>query len=433
MGEFMRQYWIPAVLSAELPIDGDPMRLLLLGEKLIAFRDSAGRVGVVDQRCPHRCASLFLGRNEQHGIRCVYHGWKFDTAGNCVDMPNVPPEQDFKAKVKAKAYRTAERNGLVWVYMGARQEAPPPLPAFEVALLPGADVTQLFVQRDCNWLQALEGDIDTAHFGFLHMGSVAAEDLDPEDMTRYQVTNRAPQYHVADAPWGTTSAAYRPAEPGRTYWRVANFLFPFWTQVPSGAFATLVSARAWVPMDDEHTMFLHLHWKGTTWAMPVAKRDGGVTLRLTMRLDFLPNDTGWYGRWRLRANEANDWEIDRGAQRAGKSFTGIAGLHLQDQAVTESIGGVGDHEFEHLGPSDRMITLTRRRLLLAARAWHAEQTAPPCVDDSRAYLDARSGFFLSEEGLDWREAYARQVASAVRPERRQIALKSTAADVRSPV
>jgi phthalate 4,5-dioxygenase len=125
MGELMRQYWIPAAASSELKPDGDPMRLMVLGEALIAFRDSSGRVGVLDHRCPHRCASLFLGRNEENGIRCVYHGWKFDVDGRCLEMPNVPPPQDFKEKVQAKSYKVREQAGLIWVYMGARAEPPP--------------------------------------------------------------------------------------------------------------------------------------------------------------------------------------------------------------------------------------------------------------------------------------------------------------------
>src|SRR3974390_2468524 len=221
MGELMRQYWIPAAISSELERDGSPMRLVLLGERLIAFRDSSGRVGVMDHRCPHRCASLFLGRNEENGIRCVYHGWKYDAAGNCVDMPNAPPHQDFKDKVKAKAYKVAERNGLVWVYMGARKEAPP-LPAIEASLLPAAELQISLVQRECNWLQALEGDIDTSHFGFLHTGSVQPEDVAPDSLMRWTVTNRAPEYHVTDTDYGTLYCAYRPAEPGQTYWRFAN-------------------------------------------------------------------------------------------------------------------------------------------------------------------------------------------------------------------
>src|SRR5258707_797435 len=166
MGELMRRYWIPAVQSSELKRDGDPMRLMLLGEKLIGFRDSAGRVGVMDHRCPHRCASLFLGRNEENGLRCIYHGWKYDVEGNCLEMPNVPAEQDFKHKIRAKAYRVAERKGLVWFYGGAREVAPP-LPNIEATLLPEGEADIYFAQRECNWLQALEGDIDTSHFSFL--------------------------------------------------------------------------------------------------------------------------------------------------------------------------------------------------------------------------------------------------------------------------
>src|SRR5439155_25708164 len=146
MGELMRQYWIPAAKSSELRADGPPVRLMLLGEKLIAFRDSAGRVGVMDHRCPHRCASLFLGRNEEGGIRCIYHGWKYDVAGNCIDMASVPPHQDFKHKVKAKAYPALERAGVVWVYMGSRAIVPP-LPAFEILDVPDDEVSVTFIQR----------------------------------------------------------------------------------------------------------------------------------------------------------------------------------------------------------------------------------------------------------------------------------------------
>ena len=414
MGEFMRQYWIPAAMGSELTPGGDPMRLLLLGEKLIAFRDSDGQVGIMDQRCPHRCASLFLGRNEPGGLRCIYHGWKFDTTGQCIDMPSVRPEQDFKHKVRAKAYPSVERNGLIWVYMGARSAAPP-LPAIEAALLPADQMDRVFVQRRCNWLQGLEGEIDTSHFGFLHMGSVDVEDLDPADPLRYTIVSRTPDYDVADAPWGTTYAAHRPADPGTLYWRVANFLFPFWTQTPAGAFPTHLGARAWVPMDDEHTMFVHLHWKASSPSVPVARKDGTVPAHLNRRLDFMPNSTDWHGRWRLRAHAGNDWEIDRQSQRDGRSYSGIGNIHLQDQAITESMGPIADHEWEHLGPSDRMITRTRRRLLMAARAWAENGKVPPGVDDSELYLAARSGFFLTEEGLDWREAYARQFKTAARP------------------
>ena len=179
MGNLMREYWIPACLSSELKADGEPMRLMLLGEQLIAFRDTDGRVGIMEHRCPHRCASLFFGRNEEGGLRCVYHGWKFDVEGNCLDMPNVPPAQDFKHRIKAKAYKVVERAGFVWTYMGSREEAPP-LPNVEVLMLPEDERITRVHQRECNWFQSLEGDIDTSHFGFLHVGGVKTEDVDPD-------------------------------------------------------------------------------------------------------------------------------------------------------------------------------------------------------------------------------------------------------------
>jgi phthalate 4,5-dioxygenase oxygenase subunit len=411
MGELMRQYWIPAAMSSELERDGAPMRLALLGEKLIAFRDSSGRVGVMDHRCPHRCASLFLGRNEENGIRCVYHGWKYDAEGNCVDMPNAPPHQDFKHKVKAKAYKVQERNGLIWVYMGARKEAPP-LPAIEAALMPADDLQINFVQRECNWLQALEGDIDTSHFGFLHTGSVQPDEVPEDSLMRWTVVNRAPEYHITDTDYGTMYCAYRPAEPGQTYWRFANFLFPFWTQTPQGPF-NRVNTRAWVPMDDTHTMFVSLSWRGSPTSMRPLK-NGQMVLGSRLGFDYLPNTTDWYGRWRLTQNPSNDWMIDRQAQKT-ESFTGIASIHGQDQAVTESMGPITDHGFENLGPSDIMIARTRRRLLRAARAFAKDGKVPPGVDEPEIYTQVRSGDFVTDAKIAWRDAYDMQMRAAARP------------------
>jgi phthalate 4,5-dioxygenase len=412
MGEMMRQYWLPAAMSSELERDGAPRRLLLLGEKLIAFRDDQGRVGVMDHRCPHRCASLFLGRNEEGGLRCVYHGWKFAADGSCIDMPNVPPHQDYKDKVHAKAYRVAERNGLVWVYMGERKTAPP-LPGIEASLLPEADLQITFAQRECNWLQALEGDIDTSHFGFLHAGSVDPASIASDNLIRYTVMNRAPEYRVTDTDWGTMYAAYRGAEPGRTYWRFANFLFPFWTQTPQGAFDR-VQARAWVPMDDGHTMFVGLNWKGLPAERAALSNTRGLAgSKLTM--DFVPNTTDWYGRWRLAGNETNDWQIDREAQKSGGIFTGIVGIQAQDQAITESMGPITDHDHENLGPSDIMIARTRRRLLRAARAFGKDGAVPPGVDNPDVYVNVRSGDFLAVDKIGWRDAYESQSRTALRP------------------
>jgi phenylpropionate dioxygenase-like ring-hydroxylating dioxygenase large terminal subunit len=418
MGELMRQYWIPAALSSELKRDGAPLRLMLLGEKLIAFRDSAGRVGVMDHRCPHRCASLFLGRNEAGGLRCIYHGWKFDVSGNCIDMPSVPTQQDFKAKVKAKAYRATERAGVVWVYMGAAAEAPP-FPQFEAALLPESELTIVFAQRSCNYLQALEGDIDTSHFGFLHGGHVDAAQLAEDNLLRFTVQNRTPEYFVADSDWGTTYAAHRQAGDGRTYWRVANFLFPFWTQTPQGEFPHQVDIRAWVPMDDTHTMFVHLSWTRRKRAIGTVKKDGSPLSGFGFGHRHRPNTTDWLGRWRLEDDEANDWALDRAAQETNRSYSGIENVHMQDQAVTESMGAITDHAFEHLAPSDQMVARTRRRLLMAARALRDEARLPPGIEHPEVFYGSRGGFFFTAPRTDWRELYAEQLRAAVRPAEKQ--------------
>ncbi len=413
MGELLRQYWLPAAMSSELQRDGAPLRLMLLGEQLIAFRDSSGRVGVMDHKCPHRCASLFLGRNEEGGIRCTYHGWKYDVEGNCLDTPNLAGSPDFKNRIKAKAYKTVERNGLVWVFMGSRKAAPP-LPQIEATLLPESEVTINFVQRECNWLQALEGDIDTSHFGFLHAGSVDPDDVPQDSLFRFTVSNRAPEYHVADTEAGTMYAAYREAAPGKTYWRFANFMLPFWTQTPQGRFDSHLHNRAWVPMDDHHTMFVSLMWRQHPPSIGPDKQ-GRMMPGFKRVFDYLPNTTDWYGRWRLKGRPVNDWLIDRDAQKNGGNYSGIDGIHAQDQAITESMGPVTDHLFEHLAPSDKMIMATRRRLLKAARALAKDGTLPPGVDDPEIMYAVRSGDFVTESRLGWREAYDAQMRAAFRP------------------
>ena len=417
MGGLMREYWIPALMSSEIAAGGAPLRLMLLGEKLIAFRDDKGRAGVMDHRCPHRCASLFLGRNEPGGMRCIYHGWKFDVAGNCLDMPNVLPHQDFKDKVKANAYPVIERAGMIWVYMGARTPAPP-LPGFEIFDVPDDEVGALLIQRDCNYLQALEGDIDTSHFGFLHAGHVDADDLDDNDPIRHTVDIRTPDYHIADTDWGTTYAGYRAAGSGRTSWRFGNFLFPFWTQVPNGNFGQHIQVRGWIPLDDEHTMYCVLWWKRGVSAMTQdapAFKNGATIGGMGRRNEFLPNSSDWLGRWRLAANAGNDWGIDRAAQRDNTIYSGIESVHLQDQAVTESMGAILDHSFEHLAPSDLMITRTRRRLLLAARALRDRNEAPPGARQTDVFRGARGGYFVCDERHSWQDAYIAELAGASRP------------------
>jgi phenylpropionate dioxygenase-like ring-hydroxylating dioxygenase large terminal subunit len=413
MGDLMRQYWLPALMSTELPTgDCPPVRLRLLAENLIAFRLTSGKVGIVADACPHRGASLFFGRNEEEGLRCVYHGWKFDETGACVDMPSEPAESNFKNKVRVRAYPTRERGGIVWAYLGPR-ETPPSLPDLEPNIVPEGEYAVRKALRDCNYMQALEGDIDTSHLGFLHFGSSQPEDAVPGSFDYYVRKDRAPRYDVFDSEFGTTYGAYRPAEVDTMYWRIAHFLFPCYAMIPTGELGQQVLVRAWVPVDDEHTMFWSL-----TVPKSVANGQGGPGSdrpspsprgrgqASNQAWDYLPDASGWLGRFRLTQNRGNDYLIDREEQSSGRSFTGIPGIHQQDQAITESMGEIYDRTHEHLGTSDAMVIRTRRRLLNAAKALRDHGIAPPAVDQPQLYR-VRSGGVLLPRGVDWLAATER--------------------------
>jgi len=403
MGEVMRQYWIPFARSAELPApDCAAVRIRLLGEDLIAFRVTTGQVGLVANRCPHRGASLFYGRNEQEGLRCVYHGWKFDVTGACVDMPSEPPESTFKDRVRAVAYPCHERGGVLWTYMGPRR-TPPPLP--DVVGNLDSESSVATVIRDCNYLQALEGDLDIAHFALLHTGHMTEDDLDGENPLRYQIRQRAARYAVVDTDVGICFGAYRPAIDGETrHWAIGNFLLPFYTQLPGGPLGAKRETRAWVPMDDAHTMTF------TMFAPMLASRLSPTSLRLTKPRgrgfgtdEFAPDTTDWYGRSRPKADSSNDYLLDRAAVQRGESYAGLPGLVAEDQAMSESMGPIADRSREHLGPSDIMIIRTRMRLIRAVQAFRDRRETPVGVDDPARYRQ-HSGSIILPRSADWAEA-----------------------------
>jgi phthalate 4,5-dioxygenase len=407
MGELMRQYWVPCALSSELKADGDPLRVLILGEKLVAFRDSQGKVGILDHRCPHRRASLFYGRNEGGGIRCVYHGWKFDVTGRCLETQNVP-NPEFATKVRARAYHAAERNGVVYVYMGQREQ-PPELPGFECNQVPEEDVFVRLTLRECNWLQAVEGELDTSHVGIMHFGAVNKEQFAGDSLHQYMVANRAPEYQIQETPYGYVYAAYRPATEDQLYWRFGHFSLPFWTSPPINDLSTNVLQRAFVPMDDTHTLFVSMFKKGAYTAQRSRAAEG--ISGASQNYPYLPNTTDWLGRWRLRANASNDYELNREVQRT-RSFTGIEGVQLQDQAVQESMGEIVDRENETLAPSDIMIVRVRRLLLDAARAWKEEKKLHFSAEHPEIYSGVRGGQLVAHKDEQWLEAYKRQLAAA---------------------
>jgi phenylpropionate dioxygenase-like ring-hydroxylating dioxygenase large terminal subunit len=401
MGDLMRQYWIPAVTSEELGMpDGPPMRLRLLGEDLIAFRTTSGATGIVQNACPHRGASLFFGRNEEDGLRCVYHGWKFDVTGACVDMPSEPAESNFKAKVHAKAYPTHERGGIVWTYMGDRDE-PPPLPDLEANMLEDGQWAMYLYSMECNWMQGWEGEMDTIHAAFLHSGATRVEDTKPGTFAYYQARSRDGKFSVLDTDWGTSYGMRRPAEEDTYYWRIAHQLFPFYAMVPTGVLGLEVRFRAYVPIDDYNVMVWTVNKLKPEGARPASPR--GTPVLGPGELGYLPNTTDWLGRWRLQANLANDFLIDRDFQKSGDSYSGIRGIRQQDAAVTGSMGPIYQRHQEHLGTTDALIIRTRRRLISAAKALRDEGILPPGVDNPEIYRQ-RSGGVVLPRSADWWDA-----------------------------
>ncbi len=394
MGNLIRQYWIPMLLSSELAEpDGPPLRVRLLGEELITFRATDGRVGLLGANCPHRGAGLFFGRNEEAGLRCVYHGWKFDVTGRCVDMPSEPPESTFKDRVRAKSYPCTEKGGVIWTYMGPRSE-PPPLPQLEWISVPEENRILTPFLRECNWMQALEGDIDTAHLYFLHAR------LDPTTDERTNGVfhlDRHPKLDIHETKYGVYYGARRDENENEYYWRITQFMFPFHTYFPPGGFPG-VPGHIWVPLDDENTMVWSL---GYSPDRPIEPRD---RQRAGSGGQFLPPTSHPLGRRRLAANASNDYMIDREVQRT-VSFTGIPTIPLQDQAMTESMGAIVDRTQEHLGSTDAMIIRVRRRLMEAALALRDEGVIPPCVDNPEWY-GVRSASLVLPKQAKWQQETA---------------------------
>jgi len=402
MGEFMRQYWIPIAKPEEFVAGGDPVRLRVLGENFLGFRSPDGTLGVVDHQCAHRCASLFYGRNEEGGIRCVYHGWKFAPNGQCVEMPSEPAETDYKERVKIKAARVAEKYGAVWIYIGGAEE-PPPMPTFEFEK--AGELTVQFLFRECNWLQSLEGDIDTVHAGFLHGGHNKKNHFEPGTVDYYRYENRHPKYDAMEAPWGTTYCAYRAAGPDDAYYRIGHFLLPFWTMAPSEPL-DFIRTRAWVPVDDEHSMLIVFSQPMPEW--DPRRKDGSKIWGSTLQLNYLPNTTDWYGRYRILENRANDHTIDREMQKTG-NYTGLAGIPTQDQMITESMGPIEDRTKEHLGTSDKMIALTRRVILRNILAYREGNLAsPPGSADPTTHTGVRGGWVVTPKEIDWLDEFNRR-------------------------
>jgi phenylpropionate dioxygenase-like ring-hydroxylating dioxygenase large terminal subunit len=269
MGEYFRRFWLPVLLAQEVAEpDGPPVRVTVLGEELVAFRDTDGRVGLIDPRCPHRGADLFFGRNEECGLRCVYHGWKFDVHGRCVDLPTLPPESGFRDRVRVTAYPTREWGDLVWAYLGP-PALQPPLPDLEFARLPAAHRFVSKKLQQCNWAQACEGALDTAHFSFLHMpvwsgeaaidAAVSRSSVDRE-RTRWMRDDPRPEFDVVPHPVGFVAGAARQADGDDRYWRIAQFMLPNHALTPNAFPGENIHGQTWVPIGDEAAWVFCYTW-----------------------------------------------------------------------------------------------------------------------------------------------------------------------------
>jgi len=252
MGEFLRRYWLPFYPASGLIADGQPRRVRILGEDLVAWRDSDGGIGLMDHACPHRRAPMAFARNEACGLRCVYHGWKFDRDGATLDMPAEPENSRFKNNLRVKAYPCQERNGIVWAYMGPDRDGPPPLPDHEWNLVPAERVHISFRVQECNWMQALEGDIDSAHAAILHGRT------DGEGRAKRILAYRdmRPTFDVQAQPHGLSIAAKRHLDSGNIYWRVNQLILPFYTMAPPQSVFPELSGHAWIPIDDDNTLVI---------------------------------------------------------------------------------------------------------------------------------------------------------------------------------
>jgi phenylpropionate dioxygenase-like ring-hydroxylating dioxygenase large terminal subunit len=356
LGQLYRRYWIPALLTEEIPApDRPPVRVKLLGEELVAFRDSRGRIGLMDEHCPHRGTSLFFGRNEECGLTCVYHGWKIDVEGNVVDTPAEPAGSDFKNKLHHRAYPTKEAAGIIFAYLGPKEKMPL-FPNYEWIQAPLDRTYVTKCLQECNYLQGLEGECDSAHLSFVHrdFGATGRRALFAQDT--------APEYEVEETDFGVRMIAIRTIKPDRQYVRVSSFVMPL---------SCCITARndgyeihIYVPASDTHSWRYDLGFK---------RRSAVTEEDLHRRRQIGPD-------YRKNRNLKNNYLQDRQAQKT-QSYTGIEDFLNHDSCATETMGAIYDRSKEHLGVSDLGVITVRKYLLNAVTRFQNGGEPPHLVND----------------------------------------------------
>ena len=401
MGNLFRRYWQPALLSEQLPgPDCEPVRLELMSEKMLAFRDTSGKLGLIDEFCAHRGVSLWFGRNEENGIRCPYHGWKYDVNGNCTEVPSEPTS-GYCERIKLKSYPMVERGGVIWVYMGPADKQPP-LPEWEFATLPKEHTYMSKRVQASNWLQALEGGIDSSHVSFLHSASLSRDPLfKGAKGNQYNLNDLSPVFEVVEADGGLLVGARRNAEDDQYYWRITPWVMPCFTMVPPRGDHP-VHGHFWVPINDHScwTWSFDYHPTRALTTEEVDAMKGGASIHVLVDKDYVP----------LQRMD-NNYLMDRKAQREGLLYSGIEGIGMQDASLQESMGAVQDRTKENLVSTDNGIIMARQRLIKAARALAENPDfVPPGLDPE--HQKVRSVAMLIKRDVHYKEGAKEHFKSA---------------------
>jgi phenylpropionate dioxygenase-like ring-hydroxylating dioxygenase large terminal subunit len=371
MGELFRRYWLPILLSEQLQgHDCAPVKVEILGEKLIAFRDSDNRLGLIDEFCAHRGVSLWFGRNEMSGIRCPYHGWKYNVRGECVDVPSEEGVE-FKNKVSLKSYPVIEQGGVIWAFMGP-PHLKPPIPAYEFSTVPSSQSYVSKRKQFSNWLQALEGGIDSSHVSFLHSGSLSRDPLiKGAKGNRYNESDKKPIFQVEKSTGGLYIGVRRNTEKDQYYWRITPWLMPNFTMLPPRGDHP-IHGHFWVPINDHEcwawSYSYHPTRSLTTEEVQAMKEGAGI--HVVVDENFIPY-----------ARRENDYLMNREAQSSGLYYSGVEGVGMQDASLQESMGPIQDRTKENLVSTDNGIIMMRQAIIKAAKALQENQSfVPPGVD-----------------------------------------------------
>jgi phenylpropionate dioxygenase-like ring-hydroxylating dioxygenase large terminal subunit len=390
-GDLFRQYWLPALLAEELPEnDAPPVRVKILSERLIAFRDSEGRYGLIDEFCAHRGVSLWFGRVEECGLRCAYHGWKYDVTGQCVEVPSEPENSNFARKVKLTSYPLVKVGDILWTYLGD-PETQPPLPEFEFAQVPAEQTFTSKRWQESNWLQALEGGIDSSHVSWLHSGGLQSDPLfKGAKGNEYNIRDLRPFFEVADSEGGLFIGARRNAEDGSYYWRITPWVLPSFTMVPPRGDHP-VHGHFWVPIDD-HNCWVYTFDYHPTRALTPEERQA-------MQEGHGVHSRNIPGTYRPMENKDVDYLMDREAQKRGETFSGIRGIAQQDASLQESMGPIVDRTKERLVPTDTGIIKARQKLRKAVEALRDDSATPPGVDPAHHRVRSAAIVLPQEEAF----------------------------------